>query len=101
MHRSTRYRRPQAAPTYAGTDQLEGVGDSGDRDAQNRAVSRFFGEFEKAVDEVERCLQELRLRNRILEATGHLELRHLDELRNAYERLNEITTETRPSLFDD
>jgi hypothetical protein len=63
-------------------------------------VGRFFGEFEKAVDEVERCLQELRLRNRILEATGDLELRHVDELRSAYERLDEIT-ESRPSLFDD
>jgi hypothetical protein len=49
---------------------------------------------------VERCLQELRLRNRMLEATGDLELRHVDELRSAYERLDEITG-SRPSLFDD
>jgi hypothetical protein len=82
------------------TNRLEGRADKDSAGTQNRVVARFFGEFEKAVDEVERCLQELRLRNRILEATGDLELRHVDELRSAYERLDEIT-ESRPSLFDD
>jgi ABC-type phosphate transport system auxiliary subunit len=63
-------------------------------------MPRFLAELEAAVSEVERCLQELRLRNRILQATGDLENRHLDELRVAYDRLNEITGQI-PRLLDD
>jgi hypothetical protein len=62
-------------------------------------VPRFLADLEAAVSEVERCLRELRMRNRVLEATGDLENRHVDELREAYD-LNEITGR-KPSLFDD
>jgi hypothetical protein len=63
-------------------------------------MPRFLAELEAAVSEVERCLQELRMRNRILEATGDLDRRHVDEVCAAYDRLNEITGR-KPSLFDD
>ena len=63
-------------------------------------MPRFLAELEAAVSEVERCLRELRMRNRVLEATGDLKNRHVDELREAYDRLNEITGR-KPSLFDD